>query len=848
MELNSIYREFLDYLNTTGVRYAMLHDWETLAPRTGSDLDLVIAADDLQKLEPLLQRQYRIVTMFHYEASSFGFVLTRNGDGSVFIADFITDYRWNGRIFFTNKELLQERRQQCGVWVVGLLQELAYLLVKKVYEKGSVPEHQKRRLKELIRETGRPAHDMASRLLGAEWGALVMDWIVHGRWSQFEANIKRLRRRLRWELAKSDPLNPICYWVAESSRVWQRWKYATGMLIALLGPDGAGKSTLAEHLKLNLVGPFRRAAVFHLRPGVIGRKNANGPVANPHAKAPHPFWLSLLKVPYYLLDYSVGYLISLRPMLVRSTLVLFDRYYDDLIVDPRRYRYDGPMNFVHLGGLFVPKPDLFLILDVSEESLLERKREVSPEEARRQREAYQKLATERSNAVLLNGSLSPNEVAHNAREAVLDYLHLRYLSRRHLWFRDNDSEILNWLESVLFSSKKSRLALSNAREHEKTEWQTNASFRWLALRDGRGYLIPMNCYRDAVSALRLYNAQTLKAKAAKKLLAVALRGGVGWPFLRKVQVLNRRDVTEKEKKKTSLLERLNEILQQRGLSFAISLGTPGRNRKPVIQVLSQKGETVAYAKVGWNEATNALVRNEADVCGYLSAACFAAFAVPAVLYAGWWEDRFLCIQSAPTDNIETAPQKLASEYVAVLEELRSFHIRWMPLKESAFWRKLSQRVATLQDSFHGDILQQGLCRLEESHHTLPFYFCHGDFAPWNAHLLNGRLFIFDWEYADFEAPPLWDLFHFAVQTMWLLQNRTPTDVLQAVFDDGIKNARIRTYLESLSLNGTDLRSLFSIYLLDRVAFYASDNNADERSLRYFADLSSHVLADENSSL
>ena len=100
---------------------------------------------------------------------------------------------------------------------------------------------------------------------------------------------------------------------------------------------------------------------------------------DPHGEAPHPWWLSPLKIPYYLLDYGLGYLFKVRPRLVRSTVVLFDRYYDDLLVDPRRYRYGGPMKFARLARIFLPKPDLVLILDVNEEVLLARKREVSPD-------------------------------------------------------------------------------------------------------------------------------------------------------------------------------------------------------------------------------------------------------------------------------------------------------------------------------------------------------------------------------------------------------------------------------------------------------------------------------------
>jgi hypothetical protein len=46
---------------------------------------------------------------------------------------------------------------------------------------------------------------------------------------------------------------------------------------------------------------------------------------------------------------------------------------------------------------------------------------------------------------------------------------------------------------------------------------------------------------------------------------------------------------------------------------------------------------------------------------------------------------------------------------------------------------------------------------------------HGDFAPWNTRLGDGRLFVFDWESAAWDAPNLWDTFHYEVQVRALLK-------------------------------------------------------------------------------
>jgi thymidylate kinase len=721
--------------------------------------------------------------------------------------------------------------------------------VKKIYEKGSVPELQRVRLKELALELGQGAYSAGSSLFGEPWGSRITDWIVQERWTELEASIEPLRCRLRRQVIKRDLLNPVRYWLPETWRVWQRWRYPTGLSVAVLGPDGCGKSTLIQRAKAMLVEPFRRTVAFRLRPRLMGWKANDRPVTDPHGKPLYSWWLSLLKIAYYLLDYGLGYLLQVRPRLVRSTLVLFDRYYDDLLVDPCRYRYGGPPGLVRLARRLVPRPHLVLILDAPEDQLLARKREVSPTELRRQRGAYRRLAAELPNAVLLDGSSPAAQVAQDACELALDYLHERYLKRRHLWFRDDGSEILDWLSSALFSSQQARLTLSNpARDDSKAQWQRDGSFGWLSLKDGRGYLIPLDSRQSGVNALRLYNAQNLKARVVKRLLMMGLKAGISWPLLSRVQLINRQDMSQKAKGTTSLLEHLKEIFGSYNLTFAISLGTPGPHRKPVVQALTTDGKIVGYVKIGWNEATNALVRNEAEFLQRLGNVSFTSLTTPAVLYAGWWHGRFLCVQSAPEGKMTAAPQRSTSQYIAILQELRALHTRWLSLRESLFWTNLSRQIGSTQSAYYRHVLQQGISRVEEwlGHRPLPFHCCHGDFAPWNALRLNGRLFLFDWEYASLEAPPGWDLFHFLVQTLWLVKKWLPLQIYRANQRNEVTGRWIKGYLECLDLGEDVFEPLFLLYLLERLAFYAAQDPANFQKLRHLAMMVNLCIFEEKS--
>ena len=96
---------------------------------------------------------------------------------------------------------------------------------------------------------------------------------------------------------------------------------------------------------------------------------------------------SLAKLGYWAVDYIVGYYLTIRPALARSTLVLFDRYLVDALIDPRRYRYGGPRWALEALWWAIPKPDLVVLLDAPTHVLRDRKQELPAEEIDRLRRA-----------------------------------------------------------------------------------------------------------------------------------------------------------------------------------------------------------------------------------------------------------------------------------------------------------------------------------------------------------------------------------------------------------------------------------------------------------------------------
>jgi thymidylate kinase len=220
---------------------------------------------------------------------------------------------------------------------------------------------------------------------------------------------------------------------SELARRVRRWSKPTGLWIAVLGPDGSGKSTVIDRLEAALEPAFRRTARFHLRPHLLkGTSAAEKPNTDPHGQRPRGLLASALKLIYFWADYTLGYWLRVRPQLVRSTLVIFDRYFCDLLIDPRRFRSNGPRWLTRAIAAVIPMPDLLLILDAPAEVLQARKQEVPLEESARQVEAYRAFAgsgAARGQAELVDAASPVEDVVHACAERVLSLMAQRTAER-----------------------------------------------------------------------------------------------------------------------------------------------------------------------------------------------------------------------------------------------------------------------------------------------------------------------------------------------------------------------------------------------------------------------------------
>ena len=215
----------------------------------------------------------------------------------------------------------------------------------------------------------------------------------------------------------------------------------TGFAIGFTGPDGVGKTTVIEMLIERLGGVFRTAhSYMHFRPMLFGnlgevahsaglKREVDRNYNDPHRGKKVGVVNSLVRLVYYSVDYIVGYWLKVKSQIRITRLVVFDRYYTDVICDSRRSRIFLNYKFLYwFGRVFVPQLDYNVLLTASVETILARKQELTREGIERINEKIEYLAGKRGYVKFVNDG-APEEVVTEILEWVFEEQHKRNMKR-----------------------------------------------------------------------------------------------------------------------------------------------------------------------------------------------------------------------------------------------------------------------------------------------------------------------------------------------------------------------------------------------------------------------------------
>jgi len=783
----TVLANLFQHLAAKNIPYCILHAFENLNKESLSDIDLCISINGDGKLDNLLSnvcygRNAKIIQKLLYDIPRVFYYVIGLGDSLFLRLDFLNDSFGINRYFLNTKALVFHTRCHQEFHAAAPEVEAIYLLIKRVV-KGSMSRSNQNRLFLLYKKSPQFIRRLVEVYFGPQNIFIFRQLLQEKDDEKKRTLLDKLKKSLyfRQILSKPNKWPLIVYY--ECVRFIERVLRPSGIVVCILSPDGGGKSSVSKALSNKLLGGFRKTKCLHWRPGLLPQLSALFKLSKSkrkititgfHNSRKQSRILSLVRWIYYTLDFILGYYLKLLPMKIRTTAIIMDRYYYDIMVDPTRYGFNLPNWLLEIILPIIPKPDLCIYLDNSAEVLHARKQELPLEELKRQIESWRRLIHRLPNACIITTDKPVDAVIYEATTVILNK-----------------------------RAEMTKKMLRIEPEESAYMWKSEFSKSYVALPSKKNcrWLIPTNPIL-AKKAWDLYLPYGFFGKMSKN--AFRLLSSIGF-FAQNRLTPEATEVSEK------LRNCIEDTLKRNDFALAISAGTPG----PYItaMIVASDGTTLGYLKLGTTLPAIERIKHEASTLkriklnGHKSDTILR---VPQCLFDGKLDSAYFLVQSPPPSSGKSEGDRFNKYYADLLCTIIKGRIEKKKFIESHFCRKLKDGIHNYPLSFQ-ELLLGGLQNLGKhiGNEDVAFALSHGDFTPWNILWNEDGAFIFDWESACLEAPVGIDLVHFLFQTGFLLRKFRGDKLLRFM----IYEKPYKILIDGLSLNIINQKNLILCYLL-----------------------------------
>jgi hypothetical protein len=620
-----------------------------------------------------------------------------------------------------------------------------------------------------------------------------------------------------WSIYAFSEADSICLDLSDGKRRRRRRLFGKSVpRVALLGPDGVGKSTV---LKLAREW-FEREAGFvditlrQWRPGLLpplaallgkGREGEGDSDQRPRRHRGNLQWIRLF---YYFLDFLFGAFKKDRNRGDSSRMVVYDRCALDMCVDPYRFGLSSGRGTRLLWKL-TPRPKTLILLYDEPERIAHRKDDLQVHEVAEQLDTWLKLAEQDEVHAIVRVDDTPQEIAKRVRDLLIDAF------VRHVGQVGN----LRPIGGALWARPAGVLDAPAGSGEVPREYAILPSAK------NPRFLIPLTNRRAAAASMAIYNAQRPIARLVKSLLTWGLRTGLAQPFLRhRVKLPN-----------DTLRELAGPAVGYDDVSIAVSLGTPGPNQKPALQIMDRDGRVLGFSKIGWNSQTIASIRNEEEALRRLEKERFQTAVVPYVLHAGEFsaDGNYILVQSTATELRPGSGIEPDNRHVQFLADLH----RLKPAIGQLPYPGLDDVAEIKRSGLHYYAhLMEWAREYCAAYTRVPLGPGHGDFTPWNIRAAaDGKILVFDWETFETRVPACWDLFHLLVAGEVEVRGTKPGAIYTVISRPGPVRELIEDYFRRIDADSDFIEPLFVSYLAHSLCFglieLADEASAKDRLLQ-----------------
>ncbi|MBI3978105.1 MAG: hypothetical protein HY331_07965 [Chloroflexi bacterium] len=415
LDLGTVLPALFQQLEDVDIRYCLLRGGEeSLA--TAPDVDLLVGQADLAAFKGAAER------LGFVELPAWGhwphrfFVTYAEAEDRWIKLDIVTEVAFGRPAKTLRIELadhcLAYRRRGLLAYLPAAEDDLFLLLLHCLIDKAAFAPHHRARLLDLRDEIG-DGETCRSRILEVH---LALAFPGDLTWSRLSAmlageqwdDLLTLRPAVIARLARSQQVGRLFRSLSgKLLRKLDRFGRRRGVSVALLAPDGAGKTTLAATLAERCPLPVSRI--------YMGSNAASSTVGFPPSRwlrtarrrlvrLPRPL-VSPLSISADLLESWFRYAVA-SYRCRRGELVVFDRYGYDALIAPQTGSWRRRIRR-RLVANACPAPDLVVYLDVPADELYRRKQEHAVEWLEQQRQGYLRLQTALPGLTVLDARHEP---------------------------------------------------------------------------------------------------------------------------------------------------------------------------------------------------------------------------------------------------------------------------------------------------------------------------------------------------------------------------------------------------------------------------------------------------------
>jgi thymidylate kinase len=384
------------------VRYAVLRNAERWPADFGKDIDLVVHPNDFRRQDAIVRRLCERFGLTPVVRPSRGghwmYYLVRLERGRAVEGVYL-----DVRVALTHMQfeylpvevVLEDQRAERGFRTPAPPAELLALLLHCIFDKGAIRADYRARIEALLAAVGPAFRALADAELGRGWGVRLAALPASPH------HLPAVRRRLALAIAARRPRAVAAHLAARLGVLLDRMRARLrppGRLVILLGPDGAGKTTLSERVCARFAGTRVKVSSVYLgaqKPLLPTRR-----LSQKIRKRLRPAGaVKLVKdvnrrqrlrgLAHIMADKWLRYVVHVRPRLVRGETVVLDRYFYDLRTFAHPLVRSRWLEAIVMRC--IPEPALVFSLVADPELITARKHELTVAETRRQLECYRGL-------------------------------------------------------------------------------------------------------------------------------------------------------------------------------------------------------------------------------------------------------------------------------------------------------------------------------------------------------------------------------------------------------------------------------------------------------------------------